>query len=211
MEQQKIRVQGHATVSKKPDIVVLSFTISDRDLKYEMSIEKVNVRVKTLRNDLIPFKIDTKSLKTTRFNISTDSKYDEKGKKYTFLGYVCTHGLRLELPFNKQDLGNIIDRLAVSTSHAEMRISFEIKDKEGLHKELMEKSILLAKQNAEILTKTAGVKLGSILNIEYGWGEIRIKEMDYRCEIVEECLAEIEPEDIEGEDSITVTWEILNK
>jgi uncharacterized protein len=95
-------------------------------------------------------------------------------------------------------------------SQAELRISYDMKDKVSLHREILEKAVLEALNNAEILVKSAGVKLGSIVNIEYGWTEIRFQEsLSYSANMVCESMADIEPEDIQGQDSVTITWEIL--
>ena len=211
MQQPKIiRVQGHATVSKNPDTVILSFSISGRDKKYDESIKSVNNRVEILRNELEKSQVDRTALKTTNFSINSDFRYDDKNKENIFLGYICNHALRLELPFNKKEVGKIIDNLAISMSQAEMRISFDVKDKESLHQEILEKAVLEARNNAGILVKSAGVRLGSIINIEYGWTEIRFQEsLSYSANMVCASMADIEPEDIQGQDSVTITWEIL--
>jgi uncharacterized protein len=210
MQPRVIRVQGHATIAKNPDTVVLSFSISGRDMKYDQSIKRVNTRVETLREELERLGIDQKALKTTNFSIQSDSRYDDRKKEHVFLGYVCNHSLQLELPFDKEELGKIIDTLAGSISHAEMRISFGILDKEGLRLEMLDKAVQVAKSNAEVLARSAGVKLGQIQNIEYGWSEIRFGEsVAYDSNMICESLAEIEPKDIEAEDSVTVTWELV--
>ena len=149
MQPKIIRVQGHAKVSKNPDTVILSFTITGRDARYEQSIRQVNNRVEALRDELEKSHIDRKALKTTNFSISSDTHYDEKKRENVFIGYICHHNLRLELPFDKKELGKIIDNLAVSSSHAVMTISFDVKDKESLQKEMLEKAVLTARNNAE--------------------------------------------------------------
>ena len=79
MQQPKIiRVQGHATVLKNPDTVILSFSISGRDKKYDESIKSVNNRVEILRNELEKSQVDRTALKTTNFSINADFRYDEK-------------------------------------------------------------------------------------------------------------------------------------
>lgn len=130
-----IRVQGHATVLKDPDTVILSFTISGQTMKYDHSVRQVNTRVETLRDELEKSPIDRKALKTTNFSITSDSRYDEEEKGRIFLGFVCKHDRRLELPSDKQEPGRIIDHLAVSMSQPEMKISIDVRDKDGLHRE----------------------------------------------------------------------------
>ena len=113
-------------------------------------------------------------MKTAYFTVNSEYTTKPKTNDRIFAGYVCTHNARLELPFDKKGLNDIIDTLSISLCMAEMRISFDIKDKEGLKNATLEQAVLMAKANAEILAKTAGVRLGPIQAIEYGWSEVRI-------------------------------------
>lgn len=210
MEIRTIRVQGHANVSKRPDIIVLSFVVVEKELIYQDCIRNANQRVEILQLELEKLHIDKKSLKTTNYSISTDYVYDDKKKERVFTGYKVNHSLQLELPFDKEQTGRIIDLLSLSKSRAEMNISFDLKDKQALQKELLETAVEFAKRNAEIIAGSARITLGPIRSIEYGWSEIRIENhlrLDAR--ELRSSLAEIEPEDLTAQDSVTITWDIL--
>lgn len=67
-----------------------------------------------------------------------------------------------------------------------------------------------------VLTQAANVKLQSILSIDYSWGEI---DLDVRMQpkllmdaepmcTSESYNIDVEPDDIEATDTVTVTWEI---
>ena len=80
--------------------------------------------------------------------------------------------------------------------------------------ELLAKAVQDSKIKAEILSKASGVTLGDIINIDYSWGEIEI----YSEPIQNYCLAEstisesynidIEADDIDVQDNVTIVWEI---
>ncbi len=205
-----IRVQSYATVSKDPNTVILSFTISGQHMKYDRSISRVNIRVETLRDELDKSPVGRKALKTTNFSITSDSRYDEKEKGRIFPGFVCKHDLRLELPFNKQELGKIIDNLVVSMGHAEMKISFDVRDMESLHTEILGKEVLAARDNAGMLVKLPGYDRDRlcISNMD-GAKSASGKVWTFTANLMCESLPDIEPVEIEGEDSVTVTWELL--
>ena len=211
METRTIRVQGHANVSKRPDIIVLSFDVTEKESVYKNCIRNANQRVEILQLELEKWHIDKKSLKTINYSISTDYVYNDKKKERVFTGYKVNHSLQLELPFDKEQTGRIIDMLSLSKSRAEMNISFDLKDTQALQKELLETAVELAKRNAEIIAGSARITLGPIRSIEYGWSEIRI-ENHLRLDAMElrsSSLAEIEPEDLTAHDSVTITWDIL--
>jgi hypothetical protein len=83
--------------------------------------------------------------------------------------------MRIELPSGKKERGRIINNLAVSMRHAEMKISSDIRDKKSLHKEMLGKAVLAARNNAGILTMAAGVRRGPVVPVEYGWSEVRFR------------------------------------
>ena len=77
-----------------------------------------------------------------------------------------------------------------------------------------------AKDKADVLTGAAGVTLKDIQSIDYSWGEIdfEVHPMN-RALMAEPCMApmddsadsydmDIEPDDIEVSDTVTVLWEI---
>lgn len=87
--------------------------------------------------------------------------------------------------------------------------------------ELLGKAVADAKEKAAVLTQAAGVTLKDIQSIDYSWGQINFEVQPMnRMLMAEECLAkpmmdgagrydmDIEPDDIEVSDTVTVIWEI---
>ena len=81
---------------------------------------------------------------------------------------------------------------------------------------LLESACVNAKQKAEILTRAAGVTLGTLLSIDYNWGELHLYSPT-SCSVGSADLAEtcgapaamaIEPDDIDVSDSAVFVWEI---
>ena len=85
--------------------------------------------------------------------------------------------------------------------------------------ELLGKAIADSKEKARVLTEAADVKLCDIINIDYSWGEVDfvtrpMNEMMLRS-CAEDCCAEtvgynldIEADDIDVTDTVTVVWRI---
>ena len=108
--------------------------------------------------------------------------------------------------------------LAACPVRPEFQISFTVKDPEFAKNLLLGKAVADAKEKAAVLSGAAGVALKEIQSIDYSWGEI---DFEYRpmngALLAEKCLAEpmdasydmdIEPDDIEASDTVTVIWEI---
>ena len=100
----------------------------------------------------------------------------------------------------------------------ELRFSFFVGDVEASKNELLGKAVTDAKAKAEVLAKAAGCMLKSIVSIDYSWGEIELEVSPFKkamlvedtaMESREACYAmNIEPDDIEMSDTVTVVWNI---
>ena len=85
---------------------------------------------------------------------------------------------------------------------------------------MLGKAVTDAREKASVLTQAAGVSLKDIQSIDYSWGQINFEVQPMnRMLMVEECCApmvdgagsydmDIEPDDIEVSDTVTVLWEI---
>ena len=76
----------------------------------------------------------------------------------------------------------------------------------------------LAGKPTSVLTQAAGVALKDIQTIDYSWGEIDFEYRPMNVDVLMECCAtpmaaksydpDIEPDDINVYDTVTVVWEI---
>ena len=71
------------------------------------------------------------------------------------------------------------------------------------------------KEKAKVLAEAAGVSLGDIVTIDYSWDELEIVSRPVeRCmmsaanDIADSYQMDIEPDDIEVSDTVTILWEI---
>ena len=102
-------------------------------------------------------------------------------------------------------------QLAESLSQATFSIYFVVKDGNALRQRVLADAVARARENAETLAQAAGVQLGDILRIDYGWTEIRVSErmMDYDSSTAYSMpMPDIEPDEIKAGDNVTVVWAI---
>ena len=211
MNQRVISVQGRGTATAEPDLVQLSFNISVMDQEYDGAIAGLNDRVNQLRQDVATVDVDPKGLKTTSFNISPKHRWNEERDEHIFLGFEAKHDLRLELPLDQDLLNRTLAQLAQSASQATFSIYFAVKDGNALRQRVLADAVARARENAETLAQAADVQLGDILRIDYGWTEIRVSErmMDYDSSTAYSMpMPDIEPDEIEAGDNVTVVWAI---
>jgi len=209
MNQRTIRVRGSAKVSGAPDWVVISFGLTSRNFEYAKCLEQLSAQTESLREELVSVGLEEDSLKTLRFDVDTD--YERYRDRSTFKGFIASHDLRVEFPFDKEYLNKVLNVLGRTKSRASFNISFEIKDPEPLRQQAIAEAVQNCKDKAEVLAKAAGVKLVEIMQIDYSWSEIHFESRFEVCEMESSLAApsyDITPEDVDVSDSVTVVWSI---
>lgn len=214
-----ITVKGMGNVKAAPDYIVISMSLEAQSKDYDETMELAAKKTDDLNASLEEIGFEKKSVKTTNFNVRTnyENVNDKNGNyKRVFNGYVCSHRLKVEFDFNTKRLAQTLYAISKCLAAPELSIAFTVKDPSAVNKELLKSATTNAKEKAEILCEASKVELGSLLSIDYNWGELNIySQTDYR--LAEDCMAmpmakmseiEIEPDDIDLSDTATFVWEI---
>ena len=216
-----IRITGKGQIKVHPDMTRITMTLQGLYRDYSETLRRSSEDTEQLRKILEPFGFQTSDLKTLRFDIDTEHEsYREKDTwKQRFIGYKFEHVMKVEFESDNDLLGKLLYTLAHCTLQPEFRISYFVKAPEASKNELLGKAVSDAKGKASVLTSAAGVALKDIQSIDYSWGEINFEFHPMnRNLMLEECEAmpsgagsydmDIEPDDIEVSDTVTVIWEI---
>lgn len=208
MRQLKVHGSGH--VVAEPDMVTVSFDVEVNVYDYEECLRTLNMRVEDLRQSMSTAGLERAQLKTSAFNVRVNSKY--KDGKSVFAGYSASHRLKIDLPVDKELLNRVLRHVASGLSGAEINLYFSVRDKEPLRKRVLTQAVQKAKENAETLASAAGVTLGKLIQIDYGWTEVHIHESESNMVSASaskrEFDVDIEPEDVSASDSVTLVYEI---
>lgn len=213
-----ITVKGIGTASVKPDFIAITLNIVSKDKEYAKSVEGANKRIELLQSAVVSSGFAKDDLKTLSFNVRTnyEGETDERGRyRNVFAGYVCRYTLRLSFDMNAKKLAETLTAISNSGADAEFSIKFTVKEPEKISAELLRAATENARQKAEILCAASGVKLGTLLNINYDWTDINVysssaytMEME-RGAVSAGAVPEFEPEDINSSDSAEFVWEII--
>ena len=217
-----IKVTGKGQISVKPDMIRLSLELEDIRYTYEETLEQSARQVELLKDCFEKLGFERADLKTTYFNVDTEyERYQERDKswKQRFMGYKFVHKMKIEFEADNKRLGQVLYALVHAAVRPEFRITYTIKDTEAAKNLLLGKAVADSKEKARVLTEAAGVKLGEIITIDYSWGEITFSSEPMRENMLalDECCVEpsgsynidIEPDDIDVEDTVTVVWRIV--
>ena len=221
-----IRVTGKGQIKVRPDMTVITMDLEGMYPNYDETLRHSSEDTEVLKTVLEQFGFERTDLKTLNFDVDTVyESYEErhmgrKEYKRRLVGYKFTHRLKVEFPSDNDCLGKILYALANCSVRPELRISYTVKDQEAAKNEMLAKAIADAKGKAAVLANAAGVALQDIQSIDYSWGEISFeyRPMNRYLECADACMfdgasskgyaMDIEPDDIDVSDTVTVIWEI---
>lgn len=218
-----IRVTGKGNLSVKPDTIRLIMTMEGMQDEYEKSVEQSSRMTEEIKDLFEKLGYERESVKTLYFNINAEyESYQGRDKswKKRFEGYKFTHQIKIEFPSDNKQLGKVLYALGHSAIRPEFRIEYTVAEPEKCKNELLAKAIQDSRQKAEVLTKAADVILGDIVTIDYSWGEVEFVTRPMEKMMLDECCIgscasedraydmDINPDDIEVSDTVTVVWDI---
>lgn len=213
-----IRITGKGQIKVKPDMTRLTITLEDTYREYSETLKHSSEATKQIKDLFLAFGFEKSRLKTLSFNIDTEYKNYKEHDDYKriFVGYSYRQVLKIEFDSDNKLLGKILYALANSPLHPEFRISYTVKDPEAAKNRLLSKAMQDAKEKAFVLSQAADVTLKDIQSIDYSF-----VELDFQVNSIQNMLPskasvpsmqdydiEIEPDDIDVTDSVTVVWEI---
>ena len=213
-----IQVTGKGLLKIRPDLTRITIELSGVCREYTDALERSAKDTETLRGVLDALGFAREALKTLSFSVDTEyERYRERNEyKQRFVGYRYRHEMKLEFSSDNALLGRVLYALAHAPVDPEFRISYTVKDREAAKNRLLDAAVKDAKEKAAILTKAAGAELKELLTIDYSWSEITFtsRPMNRMLACKSEACADeaydldIEPDDIEVSDTVTMVWRI---
>ena len=217
-----IRVTGKGQLKVKPDVTRITISLEGVYPEYNETLRRSVKDTDQIKELLSAFGFVRSDLKTLLFSVDTEyERYKEKEVyKQRFVGYKYQHKMKVEFDSDNDRLGKIMYALGHCPVNLEFKISYTVKDSEAAKNELLGRAVADAKKKAAVLTQAAEVTLMDIQSIDYSWGEINFEvhpmnRMQLEDGAFNDISAtfgkydmDIEPDDIEVSDTVTVLWEI---
>lgn len=215
-----IRVTGRGKLLLQPDTIRLKIDLCDRDVTYEGALQKSIGHVKTVRNAFVGLGFQPEELKTVLFRVDAEQENyrdkEDKVWKKRLVGCKAMHSLKIEFSKERDILGKVLALVEWKAASAEFHVEYTVKDLEDAKKQLLAKAVADSKSKAEVLAEAAGTRLGELLTIDYSWGEVdfvtspmnRFTGSFEADEMSEFSDYDIEPDNIDAEDTVTVVWKL---
>lgn len=221
----ELKVTGKGKVVAVPDQIVLNIELNGTEQEYKKAYKQMEVATKEVQDLFQELDFEVKDLKTKKceIEVSNERKYVEETRSWEFVfkGYEYVHKMKIMFDKDNALLGKVLYGLSKCKSKPEVNISYTVKDVNAIKNTLLKNAIFDSKERAEVLAEAAGVVLGEILKIDYSWGEINLSTSvldsfldvmrlsdDSDCFEDEKFDMDIEPEDINITDTVTVVWKI---
>lgn len=221
--EQVIRVTGKGQMSVAPDLISLTLEGKEVFEEYEKAVEKSAEATGIVKEAVKNAGLDPKDLKTLRFSIDTEyDMYRDKDGVFQkkFVGYSYSLVLNIKFPNDNKQLGKVLYSISTCNEAMGLSINYTVKDTDGVKNELLRKAVEDSRIKAGVLARAAGASIGEIKTIDYSWKEIELlSDTSFRRNL--ECVEylssddsrssyniDIEADDINIEDTVTIVWEI---
>ena len=214
-----IKVTGRGRLKLRPDMTRITLSLEGGSEDYADTLRCSSKDTETLREVLAELGFDRGELKTLSFHVDTEfESYEERGVyKRRFLGYKFYHTLKLEFSSDNELLGRVLAALAACPVRAELQLGYAVRDREAAKNALLASAVSDARTKAEALTQAAGLRLKQLQSIDYSWGELNLEVRPMNRGLMmakadgaaaESYSLDIEPDDVEVADNVTLIWEI---
>lgn len=218
-----VRVTGRGQMKIKPDMTRLTIKLEGQYEDYGETLHHSALDTDQMKDILSAFGFERTDLKTLYFVVDTEYESYKENDVYKrrFVGYKFKHTMKVEFENDNERLGKVLFALANCPLESEFKISYTVKDPQAAKNELLSKAVADAKEKADVLASAAGVTLKNIQSIDYSWGEIDFEVSPVSRAIIDEedCPMilsnvegydlDIEPDDINASDTVTVIWKIV--
>ena len=169
--QARIEVVGKAIVKEIPNEIVFRIPLKIVDSTYLGCNERLTFTLNELQKDLKSKGISEESIHTANYSISENMVFEEGKRKHK--GYKGSVNVMLSADYAPELIHKVLK--SVNTFKLSYNINFAMSEeqKTRLTKVAMINAVEDANQKAKILTESANVQLGSILNMSYGIEQFR--------------------------------------
>ena len=218
----EITVKGIGKLTVPVDYVEIQLIIEKQDMDYKKGYESFEKDIIKIQKTIEKAGFSKKELKTSSIRVSPEYDNIRKNGEYAevFKGYKFITGMKLSFDFESEKLNSIFSHISQSGLSPKIEVSFTVKDKETVKNNLLGEAAKDAESKAKILCKSLGVKLGTLIKVNYNWDEIIFHSpTDFdlcsprAIELSEDVLCapssiDFTPDDISVEDDACFIWEI---
>jgi len=166
-EKSTLEITGRARIMVRPDLAVFNAEINAIDMEYGRVIAALNKKTASIEKQLVSLDFSPEDIKTVNFSVRKNYEY-KKGERIDS-GFIASHVIRVEFPYDKDRLGALISALVSSTSDANIQFEFDLSasKRNEIETTLIQMGLDDASGKAKVIVGSTGLNLGKIILIRY--------------------------------------------
>jgi uncharacterized protein len=160
-----IGVSGQGEVRAEPDRATVTLGVESRKPKLEDARAAVAKTVDAVLKLTRELKIDPKQVRSTRINVQPEYNWGaNNANERTLIGYFVSRQVEVEL-HDLEKLGQLLERATDLGVNQMGDPRLDSSKRQDLVREALAKAVVDARQNAEVIAKAAGARLGNARTI----------------------------------------------
>lgn len=218
-----LTVEGFAKMKLKPDISMISVSITQRDSLEKKAINKLNLQSNAVVKLINQIGILKEYIRIGEYAITADRIYNPNLSTENTLVHVARNTILIEIPTNLKTIDAFYKKMAES-DFSEVSINIEHKVSKNLEeisrKKLSNLAIEDAKNQANNIISSLNTKLGPIISIYKNKSNFEVERIYLKgsvahdvqfsgLEIAPSPFATLELNDIEIEEKITLVFQLI--
>ena len=161
----RIGVSGQGEVRAEPDRATVTLGVESRKPKLEDARAAVAKTVDAVLKLTRELKIDPKQVRSTRINVQPEYNWGaNNANERTLIGYFVSRQVEVEL-HDLEKLGQLLERATDLGVNQMGDPRLDSSKRQDLVREALAKAVVDARQNAEVIAKAAGARLGNARTI----------------------------------------------
>jgi uncharacterized protein len=159
--QNVINVTGKGEVVTTPDIATFSFTVSEEDLIVSNAQKAATDKMTKILDYVKTSGVEEKDVKTVAYDIYPRYDYERNTYKQTLGGYVVSQTIQIKVR-KMEDAGKLLSGIGEFGATNVSGLTFTVDSQDELAREARDKAIADAREQAEKLAASLGVRLGKM-------------------------------------------------
>jgi uncharacterized protein YggE len=165
MEQPRtIGVSGQGEVRAEPDRATVTLGVESRKPKLDEARAEVAKTVEAVLKLTHDLKVDPQLVRSTRINVQPEYNWNPQANERNLIGYYVARQVEVEL-HDLEKLGQLLERATDLGVNQMGDPRLDSSKRQDLVREALAKAVVDARQNAEVIAKAAGAKLGTARTI----------------------------------------------
>ena len=205
-EPARVVAHGQATASAKPDQVRINIGVTTQaETAQEAGAQNAKQTAAVLA-ELKQLLGSAAELQTMNYSLHPNYRHQRDGSNPVIAGYQATNTVEVKL--NDVDLaGKVIDAATKSGSNQIHGVNFSVKQEQKLRSQALAKAAVQARDNAQALAASLGLKVVRIVKVEDG-AETPVRPLRMEMMRADAAQTPIEPGNVEVRADVTVTAEV---